>query len=133
MRFRCRLPNDGVVGNQRQDDYSRRRRCHPFGKICAARARDQKGFEARRTSGRAEEPFAAQGLLDSLPHCRRGIVHGNQQAGSVGNIFQVLHQIGADRTGIQMPHLFLLAAAFNKLRQVVLKFRARHSLTFLPL
>jgi hypothetical protein len=48
-------------------------------------------------------------------------------------MFQVLHQIGALRTRLQMGYFFFIPAAFDHVRQDFLKFMAIHGRLLPPL
>lgn len=73
-----------------------------------------------------DQAFALEGLLDFVPDARIGIVHGQQQPGLIGNIFEIAHQLTASLAGTQMGFLFCIAASLNDVGQGALEFLAIH-------
>jgi hypothetical protein len=64
--------------------------------------------------------------LESFPHTRARIFHGDQELGLVGNVLQVGYQVGTYRAFAKMLLLLGISAGINDVWQYALELCARH-------
>src|SRR5258707_14008796 len=73
-----------------------------------------------------DQALVMERLLNPGPDPRAGVVHRQQELGLRGDVFQVLHQLGAGRTSPQVSFFFSVPAVLDDERQDLVKLLAIH-------
>ncbi len=77
----------------------------------------------------SNQTLAFEGILDTVPHLRAWIPKREQKFRLIGDVPEILDQIGTDLTRLQVFHFGSLSATLKNVGQDLLKFGARHFFT----